>query len=432
MAQENVEVVLNVAAAHEGARRSAALPERTLDEVLAEYPQHRQSLLADADQCMLATRWRMEEVEATPHAERQDREWSSASAARGILAHRYCARIMETLWMTGETEFPIAEALEVLYEVCAQRDVPDSDVVYIPAREQRYLRMFAIRVVAEQGGRLRTWNMSKVLSVETRLWAKVTYDHPQGGTVERTITGQPDLVLAGGDGEVVVIDWKSTPKAPAKPPEAKLSGMDWMADDVPNNVSYEGYFQQWVYAVLLLANMPHIDRVTLRELYPMDPDGLQVRKATVTRDDLERISRNLSVVVELLDRAIMGGSESALWKPTPGKHCSYCPRPGTCPIPREERREGAIESPEQAEAYGAQALVAKSVYDHRRAAIKAWHEATGLPIPVKYAKGRLEWRYESGSKRFGTFIPASSDKAPEDENLSAIFSAAAERRRAAA
>jgi hypothetical protein len=347
------------------------------------------------------------------------------------LAHRYAAEVLRTLWRTGNTQMPVAEALEILYEVCAQRDVPDADVVYLPARERRYLRMFAIRLVSSGRNELRTWNMERMLAIEERQWAKITYDSPLGGTVERVITGQPDLTLAGGEDEVVVLDWKTTPRAPAAPKVEKMRGPDFPGDDVPGNVSYEGYFQQRVYGLLELANRPNINRVTLREVYPMDPDGLQVRKATVYREDLERITRELGITTELLDRAIAGGSGSLLWKPQPGKHCSYCPRPGSCPIPREERNEGAITSMAQAEAYAAQDLVAISVHEHRRAAIKAYHEMTGLPINVKSAKGRAQFRYAEGSKRFDLYVPAESDRGPEDASLVHVFKDAADRRKAA-
>jgi hypothetical protein len=414
--------------------KTKRLPKRTQDEVLEWFPWHRQSLLADADTCMLRTKWRLEVAEAYPLAARMDRAWDRADAARGVLAHRYAAAVLRTLWQTGADTIPVAEALEILYEVCAQRDVPDVDVVFLPARERRYLRMFAILLVFDTKARvLRKWNMSRMLAVEERQWAAVSYVAQDGSTVKRTITGQPDLTLAAPPDGVVVLDWKTTPKAPPKAgPDKRDERGDVRGDDAPGNVSYEGYFQQRVYALLEFANRPDIGRVTLREVYPMDPDGLQVRTATLLRQDLERIERELSDLIGLLDRAIAGGSGSALWKPQPGRHCSHCPRPGECPIPREERGDGAITGPRIAEQWAAEFVVADSVRTQRRNALKAYHEETGLAIPVRSAKGRYELRHDTGTRSFGMHVPEDSDRGPEDPHLASVFRAAAERRRAAA
>lgn len=411
--------------------KRATLPVRTPGEVLNAFPAYRQSLLAEADQCMLRTRWRLEVAEGLPPEARHDRTWDTAEAARGILAHRYSAAIVRTLWETGQVSIPVAEALEVLYEVCAQRDVPDRDVVYVPAIERRLLRMYAVRLVSE-AGQLRTWNMSRVLHVEERFNATVPITDAGGNAAERTITGQPDAVLADPPDGLVVLDWKSTPKAPPKAPDRKLDA-DGRAhgEDVPGNISAEGFFQQRVYTLILLANFAEVSRVTLREVYPLDPDGLQVRKATLYRADLERITREVGTGVELLDRAITGGSGSEMWKPQPGRHCGHCPRPGSCPIPREERKEGAITGPKMAEDYAADLAVSDGVRQHRRKALKAWHEATGRPIPVRDAKGRYEWRFEQGSRSFGLHAVRAALREPEDRDLSAIFREAAERRRAA-
>ncbi|MCA1571684.1 MAG: PD-(D/E)XK nuclease family protein [Chloroflexi bacterium] len=417
--------------------KTKRLPVRTPAEVQEWYPWHRQSLLADADCCMLRTKWTLEVAEAYPLAARMARPWDSPEAARGILAHRYAAEVLRTLWAQGNDRMPVAEALEILYETCAQRDVPDEDVVYIPARERRYLRMFAIRFVQhgkkeENAGLLRRWNVERLLAIEERFWASVSYVGPDGAKVKRTITGQPDAELIGGPGELVVLDFKSTPKAPAQVPDRKRDpNGDVPGDDATGNISPEGYFQQRVYGFGLLVNRPDVDRVTLREVYPMDPDGLQVRTATVFRSDLERIERELSITVELLDRAIAGGSRSKLWKPQPGKHCNQgCPRPGLCPIPREERGDGAITGHRIAAEWAAQFVAADGLRTNRRKALKAWHEQTGHPIPVGVDGDRYELRYAAGTRNFGMFGVQPSGRGPEDPNLSAAFRAAAERKRA--
>lgn len=412
-------------------RRSKPLPVRTSDEVMAAYPFHRQSLLADHDNCALATLWRLEGMEAFPHlrAAPASSPWNSAEQARGILFHRTMAEILQTLYATGNDTIEVAEALEILYEVSAQRDVEPLEIVYLPARQRRILRICVVLAVWEPSTRQpRRWSMERLISVERRLWAEVSYPRAEGGTVTRAITGQPDAVIGDPPDGVVVLDWKTTPKAPAKPPESKRDHNGaFPGDAVPDNVSYLGYFQQRVYALLLFADMPTIDRVTLREWYPLEEPGNRVRSATVYRADLERIERELSIGVEMLDRAIAGGSKSDLWKPTPGKHCTYCPRPGSCPIPKEERREGAISSKVDEAAYAAEFVVADEVRTRRRLACKARHEATGEPIPVKTAKGRAELR--NGPSGFGLYVPAQSDRGPDDPDLAHSFTEAAQRKR---
>lgn len=414
------------------------MPPRTAAEVVEAFPFHRQSLLADADNCMLSTKFRLEAFEAFPHlrASPASSPWNSAEQARGIVFHRYAAEVLRTLWETGNVTMSVAEALEILYEVSAQREVDPADVVYLPSRERRLLRICAILLVWEPSTRLsRTWSMERLMSIEERLWAKVSYVAQDGATVERHVTGQPDAVVGDPPDGVVVLDWKTTPKAPAKPPESKRDDRgDFPADDVADNVSYLGYFQQRVYALLLFADLPAVDRVTMREWYPLETPGNRVRSATVFRRDIERIARDLSIGVELLDRALEGGSRSEIWKPTPGRHCGYCPRPGSCPIPEEERRDG-ITSAREASEWGADFVVADEIRTRRRSALKAWHEETGRPIPVKAAKGRYELRWgtsESGARSFGLHVPERSDRGPQDPNLEHAFREAAERRKEAA
>lgn len=409
-------------------RKRFILPPRTRDELQEDFPAYRQSLLSDADTCMLATKWRLERDGVAA----SERQWDSAEAARGVLYHRWAAEVLRTLWRTGNTQMPVTEGLELLYEVCRQRDVEDSEVVFIPARERRMLRMLVVVTLWNKStGQLRPFNMARMLDVERRLFAQVSYPRPEGGDpVRRVITGQPDAVLADPPDGIVVLDWKTTPKAPAE------AAPDDDGHDDPARVSYEGYFQQRVYALLVFANVPSAKRVTLREFYPLENGGRGAsREAVILREDIERIHADLALDVELLDRALMGGSDSAMWKPQPGRHCRYCPRPGSCPIDHEARGmdgEGSLSSMAAAERYAAEMVVAKRVYDHRRGALKAYHDDTGHLIPVKDAKARyvLGWtpNKTGGGRSFRLHVPTKSDRGPEDASLTATFNEAAARR----
>lgn len=174
------------------------LPQRELAGVIEAFPALRQSLLGEFDSCRLATRWSLEGVPSTNPAQ-----------ARGILFHRFAGEVLRTLSATGETSIPVAEALEILYEVCAQRDVPDAEVVLCPAEERRLLRILAIKFVTQN-----VWQMDRLMAIEERLYADVDYVGPGGDVVTRRITGQPDALLADPPDGLIVLDWKTTQSPP--------------------------------------------------------------------------------------------------------------------------------------------------------------------------------------------------------------------------
>lgn len=391
------------------ARRRPLLPARdSLGDVIEAFPHLRQSMLGEFDSCRLMTRFGLEGY-----------SYTNGAQARGIIFHRFAAEVLRTLQRTGERMLPVAEALEILYEVSAQREVPDADVVTLPARERRLLRIAAIKFANEN-----EFNMQHLIDVERRLYVTTRYPDPDGVMVERSVTGQPDALIAAPPDGAVVLDWKTTLAAPAP--------YNGDQPDHPDGVSYLGYFQQRLYALLVMANYPAVQRVTLREFYVLE--GV-ARTATVSRAQLEHIEREVADLAEQFDRAALAGADSKLWEPSPGKHCSYCPKPTRCPIEEDVRtREGGITSAAQAGRSAAEYVVAGEVRGKLHEALKAWFELHG-PIPVKSAKGRyvVRWKTNKGGGRtFGVHVPLESDRGPDDPNLAAAFSDAAERRRRAA
>lgn len=391
-------------------RKPVPLPVRTQEEVVAAYPHLRQSRLGDFDSCRLMTKFALEAV-----------EYTNGAQARGILFHRYAAHVLRTLRRTGEVSMDVSEALEILYEQCAQHDVADEDVVVAPASERRLLRIAAIKFV--QG---KEFPMHRLIDVERRLYAPVTYHPEHGPPVERLITGQPDALVADPPNGAVVPDWKTTLRAPAE--------YDGEQEDTDAGVSYMGYFQQRVYALLVMHNYPSVERVTLREFYVLD--GGEVRTATVERKQLEHIERELAVQAELFDRAVAGGSRSALWAPSPGKHCSYCPRPQRCTMREDDRvAAGGIATRAEASRAAAAYVVADTVRGRLREGLRPIVEMYG-DLPVKTSKGRyvLGWRQNKtgDGRRFGVHVPARSDRGPKDPSLDEAFAEAAARKEAAA
>lgn len=393
------------------------IPPMTLAEVGGLWPAYRQSILANMDNCSLSTLFDLE-----------GSEYNNAAQARGIIFHRFAAELLRTLHRTGEQKVPHEEAMQILYEVAGQRDVPPEEIVIVPQRERRVLRICALALANVPMNVERLFINPEGDGIEQRLWASVQYPNPEGGkAIERFITGQPDAMLLDPPHGMVVLDWKTAPSAPAKP----KNGQDhWTGDH--NHVSYEGYFQQRVYALLIMRNFPAIQQVTLREYYVLPKEA---RVAVVPREALEHIEQELGQLVELLDRGLMAGSKWKGWRPSPGKHCDYCSRPTSCPIEREARAfdGGGVTSERQAAKIAAEDVLAQRVHKEAHEALKAWHERTGRPIPVRAAKGRFEYRWgatSTGGRRFGLYPIDTSDRGVNDEMLVQAFEQAAERRAA--
>lgn len=397
--------------------------------VIEAFPTVRQSRLRKLDDCALSLKFELEHGDG----------WSSHPMARGTLMHRAYAEALRTMRRLDEKRIPVAEALEILYEVCRQRGVPPEEVVTVPLREMRDMRMEMIKFAADN-----RFDVDRIVDIERRLEAVVTYDSPQG-LVERTITGQLDVLMADPPDGAIVIDHKSS------------WGLPPAGDsEDPSHVSYAGYFQLRTYAFLVFRNYSAVQHLTLREFYPRYSE---VREAVIRRDDMEHVEREMSMLVERFDALVASGSESRMWMPTPGAHCQRCSKPGSCPIERESRGEGAIVTEEDAKRYAAEAVVAQRVLSHRRAALKARADARG-PIPVKDAKGRRVWGHRAVKRtvrptqeqaeqarragtpvadlyvtktgtRFAQFVPDASDRGPADPQLESAFKEAAARAKTA-
>jgi hypothetical protein len=378
------------------------VPQAPIDvsEVMRQFPTLRQSLLGGFDECALRTLFEL----------RYANGWSTHPQARGTIFHRFAAEALRTMKRADEETIPVSEALEILYEALRQRDVPPEEIVRVPLREIKDLRMAVIKFATDN-----SFTVRNIIDVERRLNGEVSYDAPNGQKITRTLTGQLDALIAGAADEGIVLDWKDTWGLPPMPRE------DPGPEGNVAHLSYEGYFQQRFYGWLVFVNFPSIQRVTLREFYVRKTT---VRKATLYRADLEHIERELAILAEQFDLAVAGGMPAepyelgklGAWNPSPGKHCGFCLRPGLCPIEREARGPGMISSKKQAELAAAEIAVAERVREHRLTAAKVWAERFG-PIPTKYAKGRrvLGWRKHGSTRRFEFYTPAESDRASAPE-----------------
>jgi PD-(D/E)XK nuclease superfamily len=356
-------------------------------KAVEQFPTIRQSLLAEFDLCSLEAKFGMEYT----------RGWATHPQARGRLFHTFAAKALTAMNEMNEPTIEIDVALAILMEVLRQDDVDrecpvcesteiapgikggmrtcsnghrfESEFVNIPMREVEDLYW-----IVKKWGFDNRFDIENLVDVEKRLSAALVYVK-DGVSVTRVLDGQLDVLFVEGDYDehAIVIDWKDTW---ALPP--------------PTEVSFEGYFQQRMYGWLVMRNYKGIEGVTLREFYPRYSEP---REATVYRDKLDDIEQELSALVERFDRAV----EEDVWTPTPGKHCSYCPRPTACPIPRAAREQGKIETQAQAEQAARQLIVATSIVDQNKKALESWANTHG-PIPMRDAKGYRVWGHRE-SKR---------------------------------
>lgn len=355
-----------------------AIADEVLDPVpyptaLERFPRVRQSLAGAYQNCPLQAKFDIEHRTG----------WNSHPAGRGTLTHRAISKSIDLMIEHEEWSCEPDVALEVLDEVQRQHDVPmlatpesmGDSVVVVPLRE-----------LAEARVTVRTWamyyraNPALLVGSERRFDTTLTYPDGAGGVVERIVTGQVDVLLIDGT-TAIVQDWKDTWGIPSE----KLGRAQIDEDGPPSgdNVSVEGYFQQRRYALLILRNLPRIERVILEEIYPrylsgkvLDRKGEPinpVRRAVVERSQLPEIEREMSALVEQLDRSV----ESGVWKPSPGTHCRWCCRPSQCTIPAEVRDDGMIPTLEEARRLAGAQQVLRRRSSMITRALRTWSDANG-------------------------------------------------------
>lgn len=390
-----------------------------LDQVVERFPAIRQSTLSAFDDCALSAYFDLSHGQL----------WSTHPQGRGTIFHRTIAECLRTMRHPHRMEdtIPVSEALEILHETLRQERIFDpelgdyrplepEEIVRVPVRQISELRRFVSKFARDN-----SFDIEKIVDVERRLSATVRYPDANGEIVERVLTGQIDCLMyrppvkQGERPGALVIDWKDTW---GLPPDH--SDVD---EDDGSGLSWHGYFQQRFYAWLIMRNYPKVMQVTLREFYIRHTVP---RPATVTRERLHLIEQELAILAQQFDAAVGQGKPPwpykletvGRWKPSPGKHCGFCLRPGQCPIEEESRGEGALSSQAGAERYAAELEVVERVRDHRLSALKVWCEAHG-PVPVRWAKGRMMamWKpNKTGSgRRFGIHPAPVSDRTSKQE-----------------
>lgn len=353
-----------------------------------------------------------------------------SSADLGSAAHAIFGEILATLRRQGEQMISTQEGIEVMYETLVAGEW------VLPAEDRDTLRDFVLSFCSSPKYRLQP---SRIMALETRL--SLDIECPDG--VTRTLTGQPDVILSDPPDSLIVIDWKTGRGQPPTPrPKCKHCGEGAShpnhrrdghctftppGDDEPivgrAYLSEGGTYQLDIYGLLALKGRteegyqiaPRAQRVTLREAWLRFGER---REATLGIDELEHVEREIAVQMMLLDRAIDEGPESGskLTNPRPGRQCNRgCPVSLTCPVPEEQRGEGAITSPDDADENARRWVKIRAADTALRARLKAWHEETGH-CPNVGDGTQVRWEGEKGSRKFGAHLPA----VPDAERTAAI------------
>lgn len=317
---------------------------------------------------------------------------TGALADTGSAMHAVFAEILRKLKRTGVEQPSTGEALDTMRRVLIAGEW------VLPADERHTLGELVMAFASYH-----RWPTRRILGIEDRLSVELLC--PDGEF--RTLTGQPDLLIALPPDGIEITDHKSgwprkdPRKAPA--PGEAIRGLEYLSE--------RGHFQLDCYGVLVLNRYPSAQYVKLAERYYRT--GGPPREATLGRNELGEVERQIATQMMLLDRAISEGDESPLWRPRPGRHClRQCPVARSCPIPAEQRGMGALDSPEAANAEAARFVVVDALRQQQRDALKAYHEETGEAPEVGDGRGLFWKAKEKGGRSFDVHDLADFRPAP--------------------
>jgi hypothetical protein len=324
-----------------------------------------------------------------------------SSADLGSAFHAFAAEYLRTLHRQGEEQMPTQEAVEVLYEVLR------AGPWVLPTQDRHDLRWLVLGFCRYK------WRPTDFIAIERRLSTDVAC--PDGEV--RALTGQPDLLIADAPDGVIICDWKSGRGQPRSPRNSRddelVTGKQYLSE--------RGHFQLDIYGFLTMRNYPSVNRAILRELHLRSG---KIREATLGREELEHVERQIAEQMTKLDEAVTAGGEGhPLWRPRPGSWCARaCPVAASCPIPAEQRGVGALDSEEAADAAAGRYVNVDGLRNTLRDQLKARYEQTGRPSFVGDGTA-VFWRDKpdgSGRRDFGVW-PVEDIPAPDDTDYEALL-----------
>ena len=316
-------------------------------EPLERWPRYSQTLLRASDACLRAGYLTAKHRDGV----------SSHALDRGSAFHAAAERMTLDLLAAGERSFfsesepadaSMVGALvdEVLRE---RRDL------HVPAGEADAVRAMAFHLASTL-----VVEPEQVLGVERKFVMDVA---------GREVSGILDLALLTGPREAQVVDYKTSLAVPeadeyrhsfqprlyaallcfGQPVRSVPCDCQWGAGPEPGDPPCPGCEGRMFVEEREPAIGAHIGYVRTREVYPRylleSGTGLRERDHILSRTDLADFMVDVQRLVERLDEA----RESGEFPAVPGSHCSICPAPHECPLPRELRDySGAVNTMEQA------------------------------------------------------------------------------------
>jgi hypothetical protein len=304
------------------------------------------------------------------------------TAELGKALHLFARKYLRVLRASGDANMDWQVARPLVLEVLAEADF------ILPSDERDELFWLC------RGFCHFRWPSRNIRSLERRLSMDVA--GPDG--VYRTITGQPDVIIADPDTVqpgVVIVDYKSTrarPPSPKNQPDAEYAeGKKYLSD--------RGHFQLDTYGAMVLVGSPNLFKATLRQLFARSG---QIREASLTRDELPYVLEQLGIQAMRLEGAVKEGPTSRLWAPHSGAHCAkQCPVARSCPIPAEMRGDGAVESDEMQDRWGERWVTHHAQDLAIKRALQTREAATGRPAVLPDGK-HLRWHEKpDGGRSWG-------------------------------
>lgn len=305
---------------------------------------------------------------------------TGALADLGSAAHAVFAALLRQLHRDGQQQPSTQQALDMMRKVLLEGEW------VLPTDERHTLRELVMSFASYY-----RWDTKRIMALEQPLSLGIAC--PDGEI--RTLTGQPDMIIADPPNGLVVVDFKTGMAVPKSPRQMPAEGEPIVGREY---LSASGTYQLDLYGLLALHRYPAAQFVTLRELHLRFGHR---REATLGRDELDEVKAQIGLQMMLLDRAISEGDRSELWRPRPGRHClRQCPVARSCPIPAEQRGLGALDSDEAADEEAARFVVVDALRQQQRDALKAYHEETGHAPAVGDGRG-LFWKQKpKGGRSF--------------------------------
>lgn len=320
--------------------------------------------------------------DACPHSAMLGRKYRAVGQElnRGSVMHDFACSVAARCVASNLTTFPTVDGARLMEHAIADSDdhvdLEQQDTLLLLADTFTATHLFAPDLIVDVEGEL-----SALIAGSVQL-------HPgePRADFEVRIVGRIDVLQVDGD-TATVTDYKT---AYGVEPESKVGGT----------------VQGVTYAVLVLENLPLVNRVKLQWDYVRWGDR-GIREVTILREQLPELKRKLAL---RLGRIVKSRVRDQ-WPAMPGAHCVICPAQQECPLLLAERRDAPPIDRSMAHAYGDSIVVMKALLKKRNAQVRAWIVEHG---PLDIGNDRFELTLDADSFRIDDDAKAAMEAAGID------------------